>query len=65
MSLMHLFTCESRAMNQKHRSLLHQFLPVPVALEAGFLLGEISVPQTLSLLSSHGENQLDAPYMIP
>lgn len=42
-----VFPRESRAMNQKRRSLLHQFLSKPVALEAGFVLGETSVPQAV------------------
>lgn len=54
-----------QVMNQNPGSLLHQFLPVPVALKAGFLLGEISSPQTLSVLFSYWENQLGAPCVVP
>lgn len=39
-SPVHVFTGGSRAVKQKGRSLLHQFLAAPVALEAGFLRGE-------------------------
>lgn len=54
-------TRESRTLNQKCRSLLNQFFSVQV----DFLLGETSIPQALSLLSSHQEKQLDASYVIP